>query len=95
MSDQFKDVPEWKKAVQGAGARTATIGKKIVRSILEQRQSLPIYRLKDELLKVGLRAIFFKLVIFDISLGLPVHTTKSYCPPVMVMLLLSCLKPPG
>ncbi len=53
MADQFKDVPEWKRAVQGAGARTGTIGKKIVRSILEQRQSLPIYKLKDELLKVS------------------------------------------
>uniref|UniRef100_A0A5K3FG93 RNA helicase n=1 Tax=Mesocestoides corti TaxID=53468 RepID=A0A5K3FG93_MESCO len=51
MADQFKDVPEWKKAVHGAGARSGTIGKKIVRSILEQRQSLPIYKLKDELLK--------------------------------------------
>ncbi|VDK73663.1 unnamed protein product [Dibothriocephalus latus] len=49
-SDQFRDVPEWKRAVQG-GTRTGAVGKKIVRSILEQRQSLPIYRLKDELLK--------------------------------------------
>ncbi|VDO05566.1 unnamed protein product [Rodentolepis nana] len=49
--DQFKDVPEWKKAVHGAGARSGAIGKKIVRSIIEQRQSLPIYKLKDELLK--------------------------------------------
>ena len=53
MADQFKDVPEWKRAVQGAGARTGIVGKKIVRSILEQRQSLPIYNLKDELLKVS------------------------------------------
>lgn len=50
--DQFKDVPEWKKAVHGAGTRTGAVGKKIVRSIIEQRQSLPIYKLKDELLKV-------------------------------------------
>ncbi|VDL60323.1 unnamed protein product [Hymenolepis diminuta] len=49
--DQFKDVPEWKKAVHGAGTRSGTVGKKIVRSIIEQRQSLPIYKLKDELLK--------------------------------------------
>ncbi|KAH9282818.1 ATP-dependent RNA helicase DHX8 [Echinococcus granulosus] len=49
--DQFKDVPEWKKAVHGASTRTGAIGKKIVRSIIEQRQSLPIYKLKDELLK--------------------------------------------
>ncbi|KAL7064562.1 hypothetical protein AAHC03_05512 [Spirometra sp. Aus1] len=49
-ADQFRDVPEWKRAVQG-GTRTGAVGKKIVRSILEQRQSLPIFRLKDELLK--------------------------------------------
>ncbi|CAL8104572.1 unnamed protein product [Calicophoron daubneyi] len=49
-SDQFKDVPEWKRAVQG-GTRTGAVGKKIVRSLLEQRQSLPIFKLKDELLK--------------------------------------------
>ncbi|GAA57153.1 ATP-dependent RNA helicase DHX8/PRP22 [Clonorchis sinensis] len=48
-SEQFKDVPEWKRAVQG-GTRTGAVGKKIVRSILEQRQSLPIFKLKDELL---------------------------------------------
>ncbi|TNN05335.1 ATP-dependent RNA helicase DHX8 [Schistosoma japonicum] len=49
-TDQFKDVPEWKRAVQG-GTRTGAVGKKIVRSILEQRQALPIFRLKDELMK--------------------------------------------
>ncbi|VDP76027.1 unnamed protein product [Echinostoma caproni] len=48
-SEQFKDVPEWKRAVQG-GTRTGAVGKKIVRSLLEQRQSLPIFKLKDELL---------------------------------------------
>ncbi|VEL16405.1 unnamed protein product [Protopolystoma xenopodis] len=48
---QYRDIPEWKKAVQG-GTRTGAVGKKIVRSILEQRQSLPIYKLKDELIKV-------------------------------------------
>lgn len=51
VAGQFKDVPEWKRAVQG-GTRSGTVGKKIVRSILEQRQALPIYKLKDELLKV-------------------------------------------
>lgn len=51
-TDQFKDVPEWKRAVQG-GTRTGAVGKKIVRSILEQRQALPIFRLKDELMKVS------------------------------------------
>lgn len=68
MTDQFKDVPEWKKAVHGAGARTGAIGKKIVRSIIEQRQSLPIYKLKDELLKV---ILLFNLILFT--------TLKAIC----------------
>ena len=45
-----KDEPEWKKHV-GGGAK-ASYGKKENKSILEQRQSLPIYKLKDDLLKV-------------------------------------------
>lgn len=55
-SDQYKDVPEWKRAVQ-SGTRTGAVGKKIVRSLLEQRQSLPIFKLKDELLKVGISIV--------------------------------------
>lgn len=49
-SAPFRDVPEWKKHVTG-GSRYVGAGQKIVKSILEQRQSLPIYSLKDELLK--------------------------------------------
>jgi ATP-dependent RNA helicase DHX8/PRP22 len=44
------ELPEWKKQVMG-GAK-ASFGKKENKSILEQRQGLPIFRLKDELLKV-------------------------------------------
>jgi len=44
------DMPEWKRNVLG-GAK-ASFGKKEKKSILEQRQSLPIYKLKDELVKV-------------------------------------------
>ncbi|XP_076460598.1 LOW QUALITY PROTEIN: ATP-dependent RNA helicase DHX8-like [Babylonia areolata] len=43
------ELPEWKKQVMG-GAK-ASFGKKEKKSLLEQRQGLPIYRLKDELLK--------------------------------------------
>jgi ATP-dependent RNA helicase DHX8/PRP22 len=43
------DVPEWKKSIMGGSK--ASFGKKEKKSILEQRQSLPIYRLKDELVK--------------------------------------------
>ena len=50
MGMTLQDIPEWKKYALG-GAK-ASFGKKENRSILEQRQSLPIYKLKDELLKV-------------------------------------------
>ena len=46
------DLPEWKKHI--AGGKKASYGKKEKKSLLEQRQSLPIYKLKDELLKVRL-----------------------------------------
>ncbi|XP_013778446.1 ATP-dependent RNA helicase DHX8-like [Limulus polyphemus] len=44
-----QELPEWKKHITG-GAK-ASYGKKTQLSILEQRQSLPIYKLKDELVK--------------------------------------------
>lgn len=44
------DVPEWKKHI--SGGQKASYGKKEKKSLLEQRQSLPIYKLKDELVKV-------------------------------------------
>ncbi|KAK2175147.1 hypothetical protein NP493_748g02040 [Ridgeia piscesae] len=43
------DVPEWKKHISG-GVK-ASYGRKEKKSLLEQRQSLPIYKLKNELLK--------------------------------------------
>ena len=45
-----QDVPEWKKATFG-GAK-GSYGRKTNMSILEQRQSLPIFKLRDELVKV-------------------------------------------
>ena len=44
------DLPEWKKHITG-GPKGASFGKKTNLSIVEQRQSLPIYKLKDELIK--------------------------------------------
>ena len=44
-----QDLPEWKKHV--IGGRKSSFGKKTNMSLLEQRQSLPIYKLKDELAK--------------------------------------------
>ena len=47
---QTQDIPEWKKAT--FGGKGGSYGKKTNLSILEQRQSLPIYKLKDQLVKV-------------------------------------------
>lgn len=44
------DLPEWKKHITG-GPKGASFGKKTSMTIIEQRQSLPIYKLKDELIK--------------------------------------------
>ena len=43
-------MPEWRKA--SFGGKKVSYGKKTNLSILEQRQSLPIYKLRDELVKV-------------------------------------------
>jgi len=47
-----QDLPEWKKHV--IGGKKSSFGKKTNLSILEQRQSLPIYKLKDDLIKVSI-----------------------------------------
>jgi len=43
------DMPEWKKHI--VGGSKGSYGRKTTLSIMEQRQSLPIYKLKDELVK--------------------------------------------
>merc|ERR1719266_1721454 len=43
------DMPEWKKHI--IGGSKGSYGRKTTMTILEQRQSLPIYKLKDELVK--------------------------------------------
>ena len=50
VGQSLQDLPEWKKAI--TGGHKASYGKKEKRSLLEQRQGLPIYKLKDELIKV-------------------------------------------
>lgn len=44
------DMPEWKK--HAFGGNKASYGKKTQLSILEQRESLPIYKLKEQLIQV-------------------------------------------
>ena len=46
-----QDLPEWKKHV--IGGKKSSFGGKTDMILLEQRQSLPIYKLKDELTKVN------------------------------------------
>ncbi|CAG9585808.1 unnamed protein product [Danaus chrysippus] len=48
-----QDLPEWKKHV--IGGKKSSFGKKTNLSLLEQRQSLPIYKLRDELTKVCIK----------------------------------------
>ncbi|XP_067167931.1 ATP-dependent RNA helicase DHX8 isoform X3 [Apteryx mantelli] len=45
------DIPEWKK--HAFGGNKASYGKKTQLSIIEQRESLPIFRLKEQLIQVG------------------------------------------
>ena len=43
------DIPEWKR--QAFGGKKASYGRKTELSIMEQRESLPIYKLKDQLVQ--------------------------------------------
>ena len=47
---QSQEIPEWKKAT--FGGKGGSYGKKTSLSIIEQRESLPIFKLKEELVKV-------------------------------------------
>ncbi|XP_055387520.1 ATP-dependent RNA helicase DHX8 [Condylostylus longicornis] len=44
-----QEVPEWKKHI--IGGKKSSFGKKTDMSLVEQRQSLPIYKLRDDLIK--------------------------------------------
>ena len=46
---QTQDLPEWKKHV--IGGKKSSFGKKTNLTLLEQRQSLPIFKLRDDLIK--------------------------------------------
>lgn len=61
-----QDVPEWKKHV--IGGKKSSFGMKTNLSLLEQRQSLPIYKLKDELIKV-LWIIYILLIKININVN--------------------------
>lgn len=46
-----QEVPEWKKHV--IGGKKSSFGMKTNLTLIEQRQSLPIYKLRDDLIKVS------------------------------------------
>ena len=48
-SNKANDMPEWKKHI--IGGSKGSFGKRTNMSILEQRQSLPVFKLKDQLIK--------------------------------------------
>lgn len=54
-----QEVPEWKKHV--IGGKKSSFGKKTDMSLVEQRQSLPIFKLRDDLVKVTKRCHKYSL----------------------------------
>ena len=66
VGQSLQDLPEWKKAI--TGGHKASYGKKEKRSLLEQRESLPIFKLKDELVKVLACSVLFTFLIVAILL---------------------------
>ena len=46
---QKQDLPEWKKHV--IGGKVSSFGKKTNLTLLQQRESLPIFKFKDDLIK--------------------------------------------
>ena len=70
MGPPGADMPEWKKHII-SGAK-GSFGRKTNMSILEQRQSLPIYKLKDELIKaINDNQVRLSLPIRNLSLLIP------------------------
>lgn len=45
-----QEIPEWKKHV--TGGKKSSFGKKTDMTLIQQRQSLPIYKLREDLIKV-------------------------------------------
>lgn len=45
-----QEIPEWKKHV--IGGKKSSFGMKTNLTLIQQRQSLPIYKLRDDLIKV-------------------------------------------
>ncbi|XP_034839845.1 ATP-dependent RNA helicase DHX8 isoform X1 [Maniola hyperantus] len=71
-----QDLPEWKKHV--IGGKKSSFGKKTNLSLLEQRQSLPIYKLRDELTK-AISDNQILIVIGETGSGKTTQITQYVC----------------
>ena len=70
------DMPEWKKHI--IGGSKGSFGKKTSMTILEQRQSLPIYKLKDELIK-AINDFQIVIVVGETGSGKTTQLTQYIC----------------
>ena len=72
----MNDMPEWKKHI--IGGSKGSFGKKTNMTILEQRQSLPIYKLKDELIK-AINDNQILIVVGETGSGKTTQLTQYIC----------------
>merc|ERR1719266_2992277 len=70
------DMPEWKKHI--IGGSKGSFGKKTNMTILEQRQSLPIYKLKDELIR-AINDNQILIVVGETGSGKTTQMTQYIC----------------
>ena len=70
------DMPEWKKHI--IGGSKGSFGKKTSMTILEQRKSLPIYKLKDELIK-AINDFQIVIVVGETGSGKTTQLTQYIC----------------
>ena len=70
------EMPEWKKHITGGSK--GSFGKKTSLSILEQRQSLPVYKLKDELIK-AINDNQILIVVGETGSGKTTQLTQYIC----------------
>ena len=69
-------MPEWKKHI--IGGSKGSLGRKTNMSILEQRKSLPIYKLRDELIK-AINDNQILIVVGETGSGKTTQLTQYIC----------------
>ena len=75
-SNKINDMPEWKKHI--IGGSKGSFGKRTNLSILEQRQSLPVYKLKDQLIK-AINDNQILIVVGETGSGKTTQLTQYIC----------------